>query len=175
MAVFVYYIMAAFFCPGCRERPAPEVTPAIAPRQETFVMQDPNTMTEKQWLAKLTPQQYDILRNKATERPFTGKYYKKPKESGVYVCAGCGNELFKTDGQFNSHCGWPSFSEPAQQAAVAESADTSYGMTRIEITCSRCGGHLGHVFNDGPGPNGLRYCINSAAMEFKKADNQDPH
>ena len=107
------------------------------------------------------------LREKGTERPFTGKY-DKFFESGIYKCAGCGSELFVSDAKYNSGCGWPAFSAPAEKDAVVESRDTTLGMIRTEITCSKCGGHLGHVFNDGPVPTGLRYCINSAALDFEK-------
>jgi peptide-methionine (R)-S-oxide reductase len=126
-------------------------------------------LRDRQWRRKLTDEQYRVLRRKGTERPFSGKY-NKHFEKGVYVCAGCGNELFGSDAKFDSHCGWPSFSEPAEKDNVSESIDRTYNMVRTEITCSRCGGHLGHVFNDGPRPTGLRYCINSAALDFKKSE-----
>ena len=123
--------------------------------------------TDPQWQKKLTREQYYILREKGTEQPFTGQYddFFRP---GVYRCAGCGNVLFVSESKFNSGCGWPAFSAPADPNAVRESSDTSLGRVRTEITCSRCGGHLGHVFDDGPGPTGLRYCINSAALEFEE-------
>lgn len=120
-----------------------------------------------QWREKLTQEQYRILRRKGTERPFSGKY-DKHFEEGVYVCAGCGNKLFTSDAKFDSGGGWPSFYELTEDSGVTESVDRSYNMVRTEITCSRCGGHLGHVFNDGPNPTGLRYCINSASLDFKK-------
>lgn len=123
--------------------------------------------TEDQWKKKLTSEQYYILRQKGTERPFSGKY-DKFYEEGVYKCAGCGELLFTSESKYNSGCGWPAFSVPANEKAVDESRDTSHGMIRTEITCSKCGGHLGHVFNDGPTPTGLRYCINSAALDFEK-------
>jgi peptide-methionine (R)-S-oxide reductase len=126
-------------------------------------------MHEWQWREKLTREQYRVLRRKGTERPFSGKY-DKHFEKGVYVCAGCGNELFTSGTKFNSGCGWPSFYEAMKEGSVAESVDRSYNMARTEITCSKCGGHLGHVFNDGPRPTGRRYCINSAALEFKEKD-----
>lgn len=126
--------------------------------------------TEAQWKALLSPEQYYVLRKKGTERPFTGKY-NTFKEDGVYKCGACGAALFGSDSKFDSHCGWPAFSAPMDSQAVTESRDTSHGMIRMEITCSQCGSHLGHVFDDGPGPTGLRYCINSAALNFeKKAD-----
>jgi peptide-methionine (R)-S-oxide reductase len=104
---------------------------------------------------------------KGTEMPFSGKYYLS-KEKGVYVCAACGNELFKSDTKFDAGCGWPSFSDVIDSSKVVYTRDTSHGMIRTEITCAKCGGHLGHVFDDGPGPNGLRYCINSVSIELKK-------
>jgi peptide-methionine (R)-S-oxide reductase len=123
--------------------------------------------TEEEWKKKLNPEQYHVLREKGTERPFSGKYYLH-KEKGVYVCAGCGQELFKSDTKFDAGCGWPSFSDIIDPNKVVFTKDTSFGMIRTEITCARCGGHLGHVFDDGPEPTGLRYCINSASIEFEK-------
>lgn len=125
------------------------------------------TKTEEEWKKQLNPEQYHILREKGTERPFTGKYYLH-KEKGVYVCAACGNELFKSDTKFDAGCGWPSFSDVIDKNKVVFTKDTSHGMIRTEITCAKCGGHLGHVFDDGPQPTGLRYCINSASIEFEK-------
>ena len=124
--------------------------------------------SEEQWRKELTPEQYRVLRQKDTERPFTGRYWNA-KESGLYCCAGCGQVLFRSDQKFDAGCGWPSFSAPAGSSRVDERADLSHGMSRTEVLCSRCGGHLGHVFNDGPAPTGLRYCINSASLQFEKA------
>src|SRR6266566_7942862 len=118
--------------------------------------------TDDQWRAELTPQQYDILRRRGTEPPFTGEYVYN-KQSGAYRCAACGSELFASDAKFDSGTGWPSFTEPAVAAAIELRPDNGLLMHRTEVVCRRCGGHLGHVFADGPGPSGERYCINSAA------------
>jgi peptide-methionine (R)-S-oxide reductase len=122
--------------------------------------------SEEEWAQALTPAQFEVLRRKGTERPFTG-IYNDNKEPGVYRCAGCGAELFTSDTKYESGSGWPSFWEPTASEAVETHEDTSHGMRRIEVTCARCGGHLGHVFPDGPEPTGLRYCINSAALDFE--------
>jgi peptide-methionine (R)-S-oxide reductase len=124
--------------------------------------------TEAEWCARLTPEQYRVLREKGTERPFTGVLTEN-HETGNYHCAGCGALLFISGAKFNSGCGWPSFMLPAESKAVNEHEDGSLGMRRVEVTCARCGGHLGHVFPDGPRPTGLRYCINSASLTFERA------
>lgn len=121
--------------------------------------------TDEQWRQELTPEQYAILRGKGTEPPFTGRFVDT-KADGIYRCAGCGTELFASDTKFDSGSGWPSFTEPANTENVELHRDISHGMIRTEVTCKACGGHLGHVFNDGPGPEGKRYCINSCALEL---------
>jgi peptide-methionine (R)-S-oxide reductase len=122
--------------------------------------------TEAEWRAELSPEQYRVLRQQGTEAPFTGEY-DEVFEPGTYLCAGCGAELFGSDAKYNSGCGWPAFYESMTEA-VDEEADQSHGMLRTEVTCASCGGHLGHVFPDGPQPTGLRYCINSAALKLEE-------
>ena len=129
-------------------------------------MTDKITLTDAEWRAKLTPEQYAVLRQAGTERAFAGAFDQN-KAAGMYKCAGCGEPLFSSDTKFDSGSGWPSFVEPASLESVDTHVDRSYGMIRTEVTCAACGGHLGHVFPDGPGPGGQRYCINSCALELE--------
>jgi len=139
---------------------------AASPAKET-IMNFEIQKTEEEWKKLLDDVQYQILRNKGTERPFTGKYYTT-KDSGTYKCAACGNVLFRSDSKYDSGCGWPSFFTPLAQDNVLLADDYSHGMHRIEVMCKKCGGHLGHVFDDGPEPTGLRYCINSVSLSFEQ-------
>lgn len=123
--------------------------------------------TEEEWKKILSPQQYYVLREKGTERPFTGQLLMN-NENGIYTCAACGNELFSSDMKFDSHCGWPSFDSEISGGKIKTQIDTTHGMIRTEIMCARCGGHLGHLFNDGPTETGMRYCVNSVSIGFTK-------
>ena len=123
--------------------------------------------TDEEWQEQLTPNQYIVLRQAGTERPFTGEY-NMHFENGTYTCAGCGEELFDSNSKFDSHCGWPSFDKEIKSGKILEVRDESHGMIRTEILCGNCGGHLGHVFDDGPTETGIRYCVNSLSLDFKK-------
>lgn len=144
---------------GCASGPSPAQT--TEPAREY-----PIKLSDQEWRSKLTPQQYHVLRQKGTERAFTGKYADH-HENGDYLCAGCGEPLFASKHKFESGTGWPSFYSPYNETCVAREVDNSYGWRRIEVVCANCGGHLGHVFEDGPKPTGLRYCINSASLQFR--------
>jgi len=122
--------------------------------------------TDQEWKTELSAEEYNVLRKHGTERAFTGKYHATT-DPGTYVCRGCGQPLFESGTKFDAGCGWPSFYQPVAEGAVTEKEDRSYGMKRTEVLCSRCDGHLGHVFEDGPNPTGLRYCMNSASLDLK--------
>jgi methionine-R-sulfoxide reductase len=140
----------------------------------TKPMETSYTKTDAEWKKTLTPEQYEVLREKGTERPGTGKY-NDFSEKGVYCCAGCGTELFTSDQKFNSHCGWPSFDNNiAGGDRVKQVKDFSHGMIRTEIVCAKCGGHLGHIFDDGPTATGQRYCVNSVSLVFKPTGQDSP-
>jgi len=162
---------AAAMAAGCgasRMTPASENNLATPPTSAnlTTTTNASTAMTDADWKKKLTPEQYRVLRQKGTERPFTGAYWNS-HAAGTYRCAGCGEELFTSETKYDTECGWPSFYAPMSSNAVATADDRSHFMERTEVLCSKCGGHLGHVFEDGPKPTGLRYCINSASLTFE--------
>ena len=161
MAIAIVTLLAAVGCAVAGNTTA-EVASSNVERADRI------DLTEAEWRAKLTPEQFHILREQGTERAFTGKYAKH-KEKGTYKCAGCGLELFASSTKFESGTGWPSYTQPIAPDAIESDVDNKFGMTRTEVHCARCGGHLGHVFPDGPAPTGLRYCINSASLDFDAA------
>lgn len=158
----VVVLVAAFFYACTGNTQAQEAKNSTAPDTIRKV-----NLSEEQWKAKLTPEQYYVLRQKGTDRAFTGKYYLH-RDKGVYSCAGCGQELFTSDMKFDSDCGWPSFDKEMAGGRIKQIEDRSFGMNRIEIVCAKCGSHLGHLFDDGPTLTGMRYCINSTSIDFKK-------
>jgi peptide-methionine (R)-S-oxide reductase len=156
---------------GCNSASTPSQTavpeaPAVSAGNPTAAISPKVMKSDEEWKKELTPEQYRILREKGTERAFTGTFWNT-KDEGTYKCAGCGEMLFASDTKYDSGCGWPSFYAPAAKTVIAEAEDNSLFMQRTEVLCSKCGGHLGHVFDDGPQPTGLRYCINSAALTFE--------
>jgi len=167
----ILMIMAAFILTGCGSEKRDMNASAGAVNNVTVSFAEADTgkivKTDEEWKKTLTPEQYYILRKKGTERAFTGKY-DEFFEEGVYKCAGCGTELFSSDHKYDSGCGWPAYWSSLAGDRIIEKPDYSYGMERIEILCAKCGGHLGHVFDDGPQPTGQRYCVNSAALIFEK-------
>ncbi len=150
---------------SCAQQQSERVAQSIQKASVTSGGIEKIVKTEAEWKAQLTPQQYNILREQGTEYAFSGKYWDN-KEKGVYTCAACNLPLFSSETKFRSGTGWPSYSEPIAPENVGVEKDKSYGMVRTEVQCARCGGHLGHIFNDGPAPTGLRYCINSASLNF---------
>jgi peptide-methionine (R)-S-oxide reductase len=169
MNMFLYATVLTVLMSSCA---APDTVPVksnAADSLKTTMMDSSKVIkTDEEWKKELTPEQYRILREKGTEYAFTGAYWNNHKK-GIYKCAGCGTVLFSSDEKFDSGCGWPSFSLPWDSTAVVYTRDTSHGMERTEVTCAKCGGHLGHLFDDGPPPTGKRYCINSGSMTFEEA------
>ena len=171
MNMFIPSALFLVLMTGCA---APDTLPAnktiAADTSNTKIMDTTKIVkTDAEWEKQLTPEQYRILREKGTERAFTGAYWDN-HEKGIYKCAGCGTVLFTSDEKFDSGCGWPSFKMPFDSATCDYHTDTSFGMQRTEVTCKKCGGHLGHVFDDGPPPTYQRYCINSGSLIFEKKE-----
>ncbi len=160
-------------CTGISMTACAQTTPSKPTQSKNIPVKTEIQKTDEEWRKLLTPVQFDVLRNQATERPFSGKYDDFFNE-GTYYCAACGALLFTSSTKYNSGCGWPAFYDAATATNIVERTDKSHGMTRTEVLCARCGGHLGHVFEDGPAPTGLRYCINSEALIFKPKGEKAP-
>jgi peptide-methionine (R)-S-oxide reductase len=157
--IFLSIAVAVTCLAACAQSPANKKNPDMKKYEVV--------KTDAEWQGQLTPEQYNVTRQQGTERAFTGKYWDN-HEKGTYKCVCCGNPLFLSENKFESGTGWPSFYQPLNKTNVGETVDASYGMSRTEVHCNRCGAHLGHVFEDGPKPTGLRYCINSASLTFEK-------
>ncbi len=171
MKNILLFIITATCCLGCYSQT--NKNKVVEPNEKKNVLQSETdstkvVLTDAEWRKKLSPEVYYVAREKGTERPWTSKY-EKYNEIGTYYCAACGNALFKSDTKFESGCGWPSFYEPISKSAIIYTPDNAHGMTRTEVQCGRCKSHLGHVFEDGPPPTGLRYCINGVVLDFDKA------
>lgn len=163
--LFSVMLLSGGILTGCSQsNPQTTTKPLVNMNDTTRV-----TKSEEEWRKTLTEEEFSVLRNHGTERAFTGEFHDH-HEKGMYTCAGCGADLFTSDTKFNSGTGWPSYYQPANSECVEETVDKSYGMIRTEVHCARCGGHLGHKFDDGPNPTGLRYCINSISLDFRKEE-----